>query len=197
MSNGRGISRIGGRLRSFVAVALALSIPIAALAQTRLGTVFSSSPFELRGANVNPAPGVPNWPVMSGDTFQAGNAPLTLILTDGSTIIFAPGTRVTLGTMVNGPVVRLESGSGRYTLQRSPSEINFYCRDERISISSQSGDLDCGRKAAAAAAAAAAPAALGWVAGGAAAGTAIGLALRNGPPVSPARCGGVGLPACP
>jgi hypothetical protein len=194
MSKSRGVSRIRRKLGSFVSVALALSIPIAALAQTRLGTVFSSSPFELRGANINPAPGVPNWPVMSGDTFQAGTAPLTLILSDGSTIVFAPGTRVTLGTMVNGPVVRLESGSGRYTLQRSPSEINFYCRDDKISISSQSGDLDCSRKAGAAAAA---PAVLGWVAGGVAAGTAIGLALRNGPPVSPARCGGVGLPACP
>jgi hypothetical protein len=93
--------------------------------------------------------------------------------------------------MSNGPMVRLESGSVRYTLQRSPSEINFYCKDEKTSITSRTGELDCNRKAQAG------QEALGWIAGGAGAATAIVLALHNGPPVSPSRCSGVGLPACP
>jgi hypothetical protein len=182
-------SRFRRNLRTFAAVALALSIPVAALAETQMGTVASSVPFELRGANINPAPGVPNWPVMSGDTFQAGHTPLTLTLSDGSTVILAPGTRVTLGVMSNGPMVRLESGSVHYTLQRSPSRINFSCKDAKSSITSQTGQADCDDKPSSAA--------LAVLAAEAAAATAIYLALRNGPPVSPARCGTVGLPACP
>ena len=180
------ISRFERNLRSLVAVALALSIPVAALAQTQLGTVTSSSPFELRGANINPAPGVPSWPVVSGDTVQAGKSPLALTLPDGRTVIFAPGTRVTLSVMSNGLMVRLESGSVQNALLRDPSGIDFYCKDEKISITS--AITNCGRP----------PQAEWWPAvGGAAGATAMVLALNNGPPVSPARCGGVGLPACP
>src|SRR5580765_7623653 len=188
MSKNPRISRIGRKPRRFVAVALALSIPVAALAQTQLGTVTSSSPFELRGANINPAPGVPNWPVVSGDTFQAGNTPLTLTLSDGSAVVFAPRTRVTLGVTSNGPMVRLESGSVQSTLQRGPSEINFDCKDEKTSITSQTTEQDCRHRK---------REAWGWIAAGAAGATAIVLALHNGSPVSPTRCGGVGLPACP
>jgi hypothetical protein len=191
MSKTPHISRFLRKLRSVVAVPLAISIPVAATAQTQLGTVTSTSPFELRGAHVNPAPGVPNWPVVSGDTLQAGNAPLTLTLFDGSTVIVAPRTRVTLGVMNNGPVVRLDSGSVHYNLRRDPGEINFYCRNDRSAITNQTGELDCGQKAAA----------WWWVpaaaGGGAAGAAAVAAALLNGPAVSPARCGGVGLPACP
>jgi hypothetical protein len=88
-------------------------------------------------------------------------------------------------------MVRLESGAGHYSLQRDPSEINFFCKNDKIAITTLTGDLDCGQKAAA----------LWWLpagaGGGAAAATAAAAALLNGPAVSPARCGGVGLPACP
>ena len=188
MSENPQRSRVGRKLRSFVALALALSIPVAAPAQTQLGTVTSSSPFELRGASINPAPGVPNWPVVAGDTLQAGNTPLTLTLSDGSTVILSPRTRVTLAS---GSIMRLESGSVRYTLQRAPGEINFYCKGDKSSITSRTGDLDCGPEAPAA------KEAFGAFAAGTLAATAIVLALQNGPSVSPVRCGGVGQPPCP
>lgn len=182
MSNNPQISRIGRTLRNFVALALALSIPVVVLAQTQtstvMGMVTSSSLFELRGTHVRPAPGVPNWPVMSGDTFQAGDGPLTLTLFDSSAVVFAPRTRVTLGMMSNGPVIRLESGSVRYTL-RDPGAINFYCKDEKIAVTSQTGEPHCG-----------APVSGWWVAGGAAAAAGAwggALGLQNGPPVSPSR----------
>jgi hypothetical protein len=175
------------RLRSLAGLALAVSFPVAALAQTQLGTVTSTTPFELRGAHVNPAPGVPNWPVVAGDALQAGDAPLMLTLPDGSTVIVAPRVRVTLGEMSNGPLIRLESGSLHYSLQRDPNQINFYCKDDKKNISNRTGDLDCGQKIAAA---------WWWVAGAGGA-TAIAAALVNGPAVSPVQCGGVGQPACP
>jgi hypothetical protein len=178
-------------MRRFVAVALVLWIPVAAQAQRQLGTVTSSSPFELRGANVNPAPGVPNWPVASGDTFQAGNAPLTLTLSDGSTVVFAPHSRATVSAAGSGPTVRLESGSARYTLQGDPNAINFYCKNDKSSVTSRTGDLDCGREATTA------KEAFGAFAAGMLAAMAIVLSLENGPSVSPVRCGGVGLPSCP
>lgn len=178
MSKNPQISRFGRKLRNFVALAVALSIPVAALAQTQMGTVTSSSPFELRGANINPAPGVPNWPVVSGDTFQAGNAPLTLTLSDGGTVIFAPRTPVTLGEMSNGPMVRLESGAAHYTLRRDRSKINFYCKGEKLSITSQTDEADCDRKS---------RAAWWWLAIGAVGATAGVVALTNGPPVSPSQ----------
>ena len=177
-------------LRRFVAMALVVWIPVAALAQAQLGTVTSGSPFELRGANVNPAPGVPNWPVASGDTFQAGNAPLTLTLPNGSTVVFAPHSRATVSA-AGGPTVRLESGSARYTLQGDPNAISFYCKNDKISVTSRTGDLDCGREATTA------MEAFGAFAAGMLAATAIVLSLENGTPVSPVRCGGVGLPSCP
>ena len=208
MSKNPQISRFGRKSRRFVAVALALSIPLAALAQTQLGTVTSSSPFELRGAGINPAPGVPNWPVVSGDTFQAGKTPLTLTLSGGSTVIFTPGARVTVSVMSSGLDLRLESGTVQSMSLRDPGGINVYCKGEKVSITSPTGGLDCGRETQTAALAPVdqtAPTAKNkkkawlWVAAGGAvvAATVIVLALNNGTPVSPVQCGGVGQPACP
>jgi hypothetical protein len=47
--------------------AMVLSISVTGFAQTQVGTITSSRPFQLRGANVNPGPGVPTWPVMPSD----------------------------------------------------------------------------------------------------------------------------------
>jgi len=189
MSKNPRISRFGRTSRRFGALTLALSIPAAALAQTPLGTVTSSSPFELRGASINPAPGVPNWPAVSGDSMQSGNTPLTLTLSDGSTITFAPRTRITLGGTDNGPVVRLESNSAQATLRRDPSEITFYCKDKKMSVTSRTAEVKCGDKAA--------DTVVSSSLAATAATTAIVLALQNGAPVSAVRCGTVGLPACP
>ncbi|HEY2594653.1 MAG TPA: hypothetical protein VGK33_12210, partial [Chloroflexota bacterium] len=160
----------------------------------QLGTVTSTSPFELRNANINPASGVPNWPVVSGDEFRAGNTPLTLTLSDGSTVILAPHTTGTLIDVSNVPMVRLVSGLAHYTLQRDPSEVTFYCRDEKTPITSLTGVIDCGRKTQVAA--------LWWVGGATAGATAAVLGLHNGPPVSPSQCNNgngrnVDQPACP
>jgi hypothetical protein len=88
-----------------------------AFAQTQIATVTSDSPFQLRGAGITPGQGVPSWPVMPGDTMQAGKTPLTITFPDGSTVVLAAGATAKADLAGQTPVFQLECGSAHYTLK--------------------------------------------------------------------------------
>jgi hypothetical protein len=98
----------------FLAVIMAI---VVVFAQTQIATITSDSPFQLRGAGVTPGQGVPSWPVMPGDTIQAGSTPLTLTFQDGSTIIVSPGAKAKLDLSGKTPVFQLQSGEAHYSLK--------------------------------------------------------------------------------
>lgn len=98
----------------FLAVIMAV---VVVLAQTQIATITSDSSFQLRGAGVNPGQGVPSWPVMPGDTMQAGSTPLTLTFSDGSTIILSPGAKAKVDLSGKTPVFELQSGEAHYSLK--------------------------------------------------------------------------------
>jgi hypothetical protein len=181
-------------------LAMVLSISVTGIAQTQVATITSSRPFQLRGANVNPGPGVPTWPVMPGDAIRAGDGPLTLGFPDGSTIVLAPRATATVDVAGRIPVFRLESGAAHYGL-KTLDGVKLVRGDTPVTPHDLVGDLQFGDS----------PAPVGaWttgqtsliIAGAAGAvGLSVGLARRNGPPVSPTQCNngnaqGNGLPAC-
>ena len=59
-------------------------------AQNQIATVTSLSPFTLRGTSVAVGQGVPDWPVLDGDTIEAGTTPATIVLPDQSVLSLAP-----------------------------------------------------------------------------------------------------------
>ena len=172
-----------------------------ALAQTQVGTANATSPFLLRGANVRPSPGVPTWPVLPGDTIRAGETPVTLMLKDGSTIVLAPGASGRVMLEGDRPVFRLESVAAHYTLVALDG-VKLQELDSVVSPKELVGDLRIGENRGLPA---------GWWSNnqstllltgvGLATGLTIGVARRNGPPVSPTVCNngngrGNGLPPC-
>ena len=103
------------RLMKFLAVLTALAVVV--VAQTQIATITSESAFQLRGVGVTPGQGVPSWPVMPGDTIQAGQTPLTLTFSDGSTIVLSPGATAKVELAGKTPVFQLQAGSAHYMLK--------------------------------------------------------------------------------
>lgn len=168
-------------------LAILLTFSVAAMAQTQLATITSESSFQLRGAQVTPGEGVPSWPVMAGDTIQAGEANLTLTFTDGSTIILAPGSTGTVDLSGTTPVFHLQSGTIHYLLKKN-STVTLEGPKGPIATTGLAGDASVGTTAVSA----------GWwttghtvaVLGGAAgaAGLAVGVAAAT--KVSKSNCKG-------
>ena len=107
--------------RSAKLLAVMIILAVLAAAQVQVATVTSDSPFQLRGAGVQPGQGVPSWPVMPGDTIQAGQTPLTVTFADGSTIVLAPGASAKISLSGATPVFQLLSGSAHYSLKTDSS----------------------------------------------------------------------------
>lgn len=89
---------------------------LAGLSAQQIATVTSTAPFTVRGASVNPTQGVPTFPVMAGDTIQAGNAPTVVAFPDGSVVTLDPNSQGRVEVINGRPVFRLTSGRATYTL---------------------------------------------------------------------------------
>ncbi|MEQ1885619.1 MAG: hypothetical protein ABL967_11200 [Bryobacteraceae bacterium] len=104
-------------------IALCFLLVVGLVAQGQVALVSSDSAFILRGSSVNPSAGVPNWPLLPGDTIQAGQTPVTITFPDGSTVILAPGSSGRVG-MVNGvPMFQLDSGTAHFTLKKKGAVV--------------------------------------------------------------------------
>jgi len=183
-------------------LAACLLLSLAAFAQSQMAIVTSDSPFQLRGATVNPGQGVPSWPVMPGDTIQAGGTPLFLTFPDGSMIVLAAGASakvyLTGQTAGQTPTFDLQHGSAHYTL-KSQTSVKLLEGGKNVAATSLIGDLQIGN---------AKPTSGWWTTGhttaviaGAGGLTALGVGLKKPPPVSPTNCNngggnGNGLPPC-
>jgi hypothetical protein len=152
-----------------VLVMAALSVSIAA-AQVQVANAVSSAPFTLREASVAAGQGVPNWPVLVGDTVKAGTAKTTLTFVDGSVITLNPGASGRVNMSGGVPSFELLSGTGEYAL-KTPTSVRL--------MSSPGGAVPAGLK----------PVTTGaWTTGrlvmviggaGAAVGTTVGFAVAN------------------
>ena len=89
---------------------------LAVASAQQIATVTSTAPFTLRGASVNPTQGVPTFPIMAGDTIQAGNAPTVIAFPDGSMVTLDPNSQGRVEVINGRPVFRLTSGRAEYTL---------------------------------------------------------------------------------
>jgi len=85
-------------------------------AQDQVATATSTAPFQLRGANVTTDQGVPSWPVMPGDTIQAGKAPVVISFAGGSSVTLGPGASAKITLSGQTPVFQLVCGAARYSL---------------------------------------------------------------------------------
>jgi hypothetical protein len=182
-----------GRLVTTLAV-----LAIVAWAQTQVATITSDGPFQLRGANVAPEQGVPSWPVMPGDTIQAGDKPLTVTFEDGSQIVLAPGSSARVDLSGKTPVFQLETGSAHYSLKALDS-VKLMAVNNTVTPKDLAGILQVGGQ----------KDSTGWwtaghttavlVGSGAAAGLAVGIVKTR--PVSSSKCNngngnGNGEPPC-
>jgi hypothetical protein len=165
------------RLSSILAIVL--SISISGIAQSQIGTVTSSAPFQLRGTSVTPDSGVPNWPLLPGDTIQAGADTVLITFLDGSSIVLSSHATATIAWLDDTPVFNLIDGSAYYRLN-TPTSVKLQCTGTESSPKNLEGESECGGRKLAA----------GWwfgagVAGGVVAG--IALSQNNGDEVSPSR----------
>jgi hypothetical protein len=162
------------RSMKFLAVITALALVVGA--QTQVATVTSTSPFQLRGVGVTPGQGVPSWPVMPGDTIQAGQTPLTLSFSDGSSIVLSPGATAKVDLAGKTPVFQLQSGSAHYML-KTLSSVKLEQLKATVNPKDVIGDLTVGSEKLPA----------GWwttghtlaVIGGAAGATALGVGVAK------------------
>jgi hypothetical protein len=163
--------------RSVKFLAMLTALAVLVVAQTQVATITSDSPFQLRGVGVTPGQGVPSWPVMPGDTIQAGQMPLTLTFSDGSTIILSPGGTAKVDLAGKTPVFKLESGSAHYML-KTLSSVKLEQLKATVNPKDVVGDLVIGNDKLPA----------GWwttghtlaVIGGAAGATALGVGIAKG-----------------
>jgi hypothetical protein len=93
-------------------------------AQT-VATVTSTATFTLRGAQVNPAQGVPSFPVMPNDVIKAGSQPTSITFPDGSVIALAPNAEARIEVVDGKPLFRLISGEAQYKLKTLGAVILF------------------------------------------------------------------------
>jgi hypothetical protein len=109
-------------------------------AQDQIATVTSNAKFQLRGASVTPGQGVPSWPVVSGDTIQAGAATTIVTFSDGSVIVLEPNSVATVSITGNVPSVDLLSGSANYSL-KSLNSIRIMAGNRPVTPTSLTGSL--------------------------------------------------------
>lgn len=88
-------------------LALVLILPLSAASP--VATVTSGTPFQLRGAPVNPN-GVPSWPVMAGDEIKTENGDATIRFFDGSQITLGARSQARVEQVDNSAVFRLLQG---------------------------------------------------------------------------------------
>ena len=121
---------------------LVITVLVAAtcFGQSQAATVTSSSAFTLRNATVNPGQGVPDWPVLAGDTVKAGESPVTLTFPDGSTITLNPGAVASLDLSGQTPVFRLKRGSALYNLKTLTS-VQVLLGDQNVALTALTGTL--------------------------------------------------------
>ena len=174
------------KLTRFVALALSLSLSTSLFAQTQVATAVSNSPFQLRGARVNPSLAVPTWPVMPGDTMKAGDTPLTLTFLDGSTIVLAPHANARLNLSDGIPSFQLESDSAHYTL-RELTGVRLLAREDTVTPKELVGDITLGDSRLPAGWWTSKRTALLIAAAAGLAAVTVGLVTQNGTPVSPVR----------
>jgi hypothetical protein len=134
---------------------LFVSAVVAAVAwgQSQVATVTSSSPFTLRGANVNPGQGVPDWPVLAGDTIKAGTSPVVVTFPDGSTITLNPCAEATVNLSYGvpeyihlsgaAPAFRLLKGSAHYSLKTLTS-VQVITGNQDGPVTSLTGNVGTG-----------------------------------------------------
>jgi hypothetical protein len=99
------------------AAAMTLAAMGSLMAVPQMGTVSSAAAFQLRGATITPGNGVPDWPVLEGDTINALTASTPISFSDGSTISLGPNSvgKVTMAGQM--PVFQLVSGNATYSLK--------------------------------------------------------------------------------
>jgi len=109
-----------------------------ALALAPVGTVTSSSAFELSGSAVNIA-GVPAWPILAGDSVTAGSSFLTISFRDGSRVTLAPGSRLKIDS--SGSSANLTGGSMQFLLASGSGLRIFQSSDP---VLGRSGSISTG-----------------------------------------------------
>ena len=167
-----------------IAVALCLSTSLAA--QTQIATAVSSSPFELRGARVNPSLAVPTWPVMPGDTIKAGSTPVTITFPDGSSVGLNPCATAMVSLSDSTPVFQLLSESASYKLAKLDG-VKLVSRDASVVPQDLAGSMTLGNTCTPAGFWTPSHTALVIAASAGLAGITVGLVTQNGAPVSPVR----------
>jgi len=95
-------------------VLLVSLVAMVAFAATPVGTITTTSDFQLRGVFVHSA-GVPSWPVTAGDSVTMGSAPATIHFKDGSMVNLAPYAQVKIEERNDDLNVRLVSGLMTFT----------------------------------------------------------------------------------
>jgi hypothetical protein len=123
------------RKRSLLVIIGGLLVLASGLAVTPIGTITSSSSFELGGSSVNTG-GVSSWPLVAGQDIVAGASSLTIVFRDGSRITLGPGSR--LKTDSSGAQLNLTGGSMQFSLASSSS---LKIQNEGLSVSERSGEL--------------------------------------------------------
>jgi hypothetical protein len=159
--------------------------------QDQIATVTSSAKFQLRGAVITPGTGVPNWPVLAGDTIKSGTELTVVTFTDGSVLALNPGSVATVDLMADTPVFRLLSGSAAYSL-KSATSVELLATDKKVNVVALTGSYSIGgaKQAGGFWTAGHTAAVVGGVAGvGGATAAALGFGSSNsaGPQVSPSR----------
>lgn len=105
-------------------------------AQNPVGTVSSDGNLVLNGISVS-RPGVASWPLAAGDQVRTAEKGAVISLQDGTRIVLAPNTRVTVGG--SGKLsLDLQEGGFRYQRAQS-SAIEFYARGRSIGAAPASG----------------------------------------------------------
>jgi len=168
---------------------LSALVAVAACGQVQVATVSSPSTFTLRGAPVNPGQGVPDWPVLAGDTLKAGQSPVKLVFADGSTITLRPGAEATVVLSGQTPLFQLLKGTADYSL-KTPTSVQLASDNHRVAVASLTGTLGTtSRSVAPIAWVASHPVAFGVAGAAAVAGMGVGVAhaTSGGTSVSPSR----------
>lgn len=165
---------------------LIMVVTVCSWAQSQVGTVTSTAPFELRGANVTPGQGVPSWPVTPGDTIKSGRESVTITFPDGSSVILDPNSTAKVDLSGKTPVVQLINGSMHYAL-KSSSSVKLAAAGKPVATSHLSGvvKLSNGRVATGFWTPGHTAAVVGAAAGATATGVAVTESTSGGSSVSP------------
>lgn len=103
--------------RFILAVFGVLALASCISAGDQIATATSMGYFNLRGATVLPDQGVPAWPVMSGDVIIAGDLPVTVTFSDGSTVTLDATSKGEIVMSGGIPTFELDTGAAEYSLK--------------------------------------------------------------------------------